>query len=223
MAIVGGFTPVQTAQLTGLSRRQLERWARTGVYKPSLANASRAYGRIYSVRDVVALRALAMMRGKVTLQQIRHAGAWLQRHVDIPWSSLRFSLCERELVLRDAATGAPLAVWEREPEATAVELGSIAHEVPERLEVELESIAREVVERLQLFQRRQPNHIGRVARNRFVEHNDAVVEGTRIPTQVVWDYHEAGYDTCAILELFPGLTAQDIEAAVAFEQRHLPS
>lgn len=53
----------QVCQLTGLSARQLGYWDQTGFFSPTFVGPSRgAYNRVYSYRDVVGLRAIAVMR-----------------------------------------------------------------------------------------------------------------------------------------------------------------
>ena len=81
------FTAEQVSRLTGLSDHQLRYWDSTGFFRPSLADEpKRPYGRVYSFRDVVGLRAIAIIRNKhgIPLQELRKLGAWLEAHYDQP-------------------------------------------------------------------------------------------------------------------------------------------
>jgi DNA-binding transcriptional MerR regulator len=82
--------------LTGLSARQLRYWDETEFFSPALLDEykRRAFGRIYSFRDVVGLRTIAILRNlhRIPLQELRRVGAWLKDNHDEPWSRLRFAL-----------------------------------------------------------------------------------------------------------------------------------
>lgn len=66
--------------------------------------------------------------------------------------------------------------------------------------------------------RRAPEQFGKIVRNRYVMHNVPVVAGTRIPTASIWDFHEAGYVTEAIMREYPTLKVEDIDAALEYER-----
>lgn len=52
-----GFRTGEVARLTGLTRRQLDYWDRTGFFRPSLVPAGgRGASRVYSFEDIVVLR-----------------------------------------------------------------------------------------------------------------------------------------------------------------------
>jgi uncharacterized protein (DUF433 family) len=59
-----------TAVLTGASKGQLRRWARTDLLRPEVANNPRL---MYSFRDIVALRTVVRLRSETSLQRIRRA------------------------------------------------------------------------------------------------------------------------------------------------------
>lgn len=59
--------------LSGATRSQLDGWAKSGVLRPEISSRPRRY----SFRDVVALRTIAKLRSKVSLQKIRAALATL--------------------------------------------------------------------------------------------------------------------------------------------------
>ena len=208
MAELAAFTADHVCTLTGLSARQLRYWDETGFFSPTLLDEykRRAFGRIYSFRDVVGLRTIAILRNvhRVPLQELRRVGAWLQDKHDTPWSSLRFALKGRKVVFFDPGVG------------IAVEPRGAGQEV---LNVDLEPIANEMSAAADRLRDRQPEDVGQVRRNRYVVHNAWVVAGTRIPTAAIWNFHEAGYNPEQIIREYPRLTAADIEAAIEFETR----
>src|SRR5690349_16486128 len=73
--VLAAFSEEQTGKLTGISTAQLRYWDRTGFYKPSYAESNRriAFSRIYSFKDIVALRVLHVLRNqcKIPLQHLR--------------------------------------------------------------------------------------------------------------------------------------------------------
>ena len=207
MAEIVAFTIDHIRRLTGLSLRQIRYWDDTGFFSPTLVDGhrKRAFGRIYSFRDLVGLRTIAILRKqhKTPLQELRRVGEWLRTHHDSPWSSLRFAIAGRRVVFFDPAT------------QVATEPRGEGQRV---LDVALEPIAHEMRQAADRLRERQSNQIGQIVRNRYVVHNAWTLAGTRIPTKAIWNFHEAGYDTAAILKEYPRLTAQDVAAAIEFEQ-----
>jgi uncharacterized protein (DUF433 family) len=155
---------------------------------------------------LVGLRTIAILRKqyKVPLQELRRVGEWLRVHHETPWSSLRFALAGRKVVFFDPATGVPT---EARGKGQAV------------FDIALEPIANEMRRAADQLRERQVNQIGRIVRNRYVVHNAWTLAGTRIPTQAIWNFHEAGCDTAAILSEYPRLTAKDVEAALEWEAK----
>ena len=81
--------------LTGVSARQLEHWATTGIVRPSIrSGAGKGSRREYSFKDLVALKVARWLRDEgISLQKIRKSLAWLRRHfpeVSAPLAELRF-------------------------------------------------------------------------------------------------------------------------------------
>jgi uncharacterized protein (DUF433 family) len=208
MAELAAFTPEHVCRLTGLSARQLGYWNKTGFFSPTLIDdyKRRAFGRIYSFRDVVGLRTIALLRNKhqIPLQELRRVGAWLLERHDAPWSTLRFALKGHKVVFYD-----PLADVAVEPRGAGQEVLPIA----------LEPIANEMRDAAARLRERQKKQIGQVSRNRYVVHNAWVLAGTRIPTTAIWNYHQAGYSAADIIKEYPRLTRLDVRAAIAFEKR----
>ncbi len=74
------FTASEVQQRTGASYRQLDHLARTGALRPSVATASgRGSRRIYSDRDVIALRlSLLLRQGGLGRQAVERLAKYVQ-------------------------------------------------------------------------------------------------------------------------------------------------
>jgi DNA-binding transcriptional MerR regulator len=85
-----GFGASAVLKLTGISYRQLDYWARTGLVGSSIRQAAgRGSRRVYSFPDLVALRVVGQLReAGVSVQTIRRAVRWLRSHADQPLSTL---------------------------------------------------------------------------------------------------------------------------------------
>lgn len=208
MSQLAAFTADHVCRLTGLSARQLRYWDRTGFFSPALLDGfrRRAFGRIYSFRDVVGLRTIAILRNehRVPLQELRRVGSWLQERHETPWSSLEFALAGRKVVFFDPEVG------------TAVEPRGAGQEV---LPISLQPIAEEMSRAADKLRERGRDQIGQIVRNRYVVHNAPVIDGTRIPASAIWNLHEAGYTAERIISEYPRLTRADVKAAIDFEKR----
>jgi predicted RNase H-like HicB family nuclease len=90
-----GFGASAVLKLTGISYRQLDYWARTGLVGSSIRQAAgRGSRRVYSFPDLVALRVVArLLDAGISLQTVRRAVQYLQRHAERPLT--RFALVPR--------------------------------------------------------------------------------------------------------------------------------
>jgi uncharacterized protein (DUF433 family) len=205
---IAAFTAEHVCRLTGLSPHQVRYWDKTGFFSPTLLDdfKRRAFGRIYSFRDVVGLRTIAILRNqhRIPLQELRRVGAWLYAKHNEPWASLRFALQGRQVVFFDPETDVAI-----EPRGAGQEVLSIA----------LEPIANEMRVAAARLRERTSEQQGQVVRNRYVVHNAWVIAGTRIPTAAIWNYHKAGYSSQQIIQEYPRLSEADVEAAISFERR----
>lgn len=194
----------QACRLTGLSNRRLRYWSATEFFSPSVVNvAGRAFGRIYSFRDIVGLRTIAELRRRVSLQELRQVGEWLQHQHETPWASLRFYVDAKK------------KVHFREPDSGKVTRAGAGQAV---LEVALEEIVADVQQRVRTMSARGDDQVGRIERKRNIAHNAPVLAGTRIPTAAIWNFHEAGFTTEQILREYPRLTVEDIRSALTYER-----
>jgi DNA-binding transcriptional MerR regulator len=208
VAEIVAFTAEHVRRLTGLSLRQIRYWDETRFFSPTLVDGylRRAFARIYSFRDLVGLRTIAILRKQhnIPLQELRRVGEWLHAQHETPWSSLRFALAGKKVVFFDPATGMPT-----EPRGAGQTVLNIA----------LEPIANEMRQAAEQLRERQPSDLGRIVRSRYVVHNAWTLAGTRIRTEAIWNFHKSGYDSGAILAEYPRLTARDVEAAIKWEER----
>lgn len=211
MTRILAFTGRQVERLTGLSSRVLRYWEQTGVYAASYIDERPRvpYRRIYNFRDLVSLRTLALLRKKyrVQLDDLRQAGEFLRATYPDrpdPWAELSFGVVGRRVVFRDPDTG----LWLRPVQsAQAV------------IPISVDLIAREAERDAAKLTERPCESIGVVVRHRHVLGNAWRLAGTRIPTSAIWNFHEDGADTSAILRAYPDLTEADVKAAIAHESR----
>jgi uncharacterized protein (DUF433 family) len=199
------------ARVTGLSVSQLQRWDRSGFFHPSLAdpNRRRPGSRIYSRDDLVALRAIATLRGaRVPLSTL----AALPRLLAQRANGEQPTRCLH-------VVGGRLFLSREEAIASTRRVGSQG----ELTTIDVESIAAEVESAIARLGERKPDEIGRVTRRRAIMDGVPIIAGTRIPTETIAWFHDHGYSLSDILENFPRLTAEDVNAALAFEHREVPN
>jgi DNA-binding transcriptional MerR regulator len=78
-----GFSGVRTAQIVGITYRQLDYWARTDLVRPSLADAKGSGSRRrYSYRDLLELKVIKkLLDAGIKLENVRSVFEALRRHV----------------------------------------------------------------------------------------------------------------------------------------------
>ncbi len=81
-----GYRGPQACRIVGITYRQLDYWARTGLVRPSLKDAEGSgTQRLYSFRDLVHLKVIkSLLDTGVTLPQIRKAIDYLSRELKSP-------------------------------------------------------------------------------------------------------------------------------------------
>lgn len=79
-----GFSGKKTAEIVGITYRQLDYWARTDLVRPSLADASGSGSRRkYSYRDLLELRVIkSLLDAGIRLESVRKVFQYLQQHLD---------------------------------------------------------------------------------------------------------------------------------------------
>lgn len=203
------FTTDQVARLAGISRGRLRYWERTETFLPTYVEApdTGPYRRIYSFQDLVNLRAIARLRVDfdVPLHELRNVTRYLRDHRDVPWSLLAVRVYGNHLVFRDPGSGQ----W-----MMAEPMGQLTFEMA------FDDVRNESERDARALMRRSVDQHGQIIRNRNVMSNRWVFAGTRIPVAAVLAFHHEGYGRERILAEYPTLVGDDIDAALAFEERH---
>jgi predicted RNase H-like HicB family nuclease len=106
------FNSKTAARLAGLSFRQVDYWDRSHLIKPSIREAAgKGSARLYSFKDLVALRVARALREQgVSLQKIRKCVGYLRKTLDVGQP-----LAELKLV----TDGQSIFYWVREAKAFA--------------------------------------------------------------------------------------------------------
>ena len=96
-----GFRGPQVCSLVGITYRQLDYWARTGLLRPSINEASGSGSqRIYSYRDVLELKVIKRLRdGGLRLQQARQAVECLREDLGLDVESAQLVMAGSRSVL----------------------------------------------------------------------------------------------------------------------------
>ncbi len=98
---VAGFPGPQVCKLIGITYRQLDYWARTGLLRPSVADA-RGSGskRLYSYRDLLELKVIKqLLDAGLSLQSARRAVDCLRQNLGADLASAKLVLTEGRSVL----------------------------------------------------------------------------------------------------------------------------
>jgi uncharacterized protein (DUF433 family) len=204
---VRAFSAENVHRLTGLSHAQLRYWDKTGFFNPTYADEIRRspHSRVYSFRDLVGLRTIAILRNKhhKPLQMLRRVGHLLKGYHDTPWSSLVLFVAGDD-------------VYFQEPQSDLIRDAVGGRQ--QAIRIDLKTVGEDLRSAANSLRDGTPDEYGLVERRRYVLHNQWIIRGTRIPTSGIFEYHNAGYDTDTILKEFPRLTSQDIQAAIKHEQ-----
>lgn len=206
-SVIAAFSEEHAERLTGVTRSQLRYWDAIRFYIPSYAEENRhlPFSRIYSFKDIVALRVLNMLRNLhgVSLQHLRQVSKKLNRYAEDKWTGITLYVSNRKVIWQEPGTSKPQEVLS-------------GQYIPE---IMLQVIATETRRDIELLNRRDKSQHGVVVRSRFVNHNTPVLAGTRIPVNAIKRFAAAGYSTAQILKEYPDLTEKDVKAALAYETR----
>src|SRR4051794_20305666 len=98
-----GFTPRQVTRLTGVPYSTLNLWAKNRLIVPSVAVASGSGSeRIYSVRDLIALRvAFELRRSGITIRSLKRVIEFLrsEEKLEIPLADARLVISGGEVLI----------------------------------------------------------------------------------------------------------------------------
>lgn len=96
-----GFSGTKTAEIVGITYRQLDYWARTGLVRPSLADAAGSGSRRqYSYQDLVELRMIRNLLGAgIKLENVRAAFEYLRAHAERDLTAAHLVIAGSQVVL----------------------------------------------------------------------------------------------------------------------------
>ena len=204
--VVAAFTMEQAERLTGVSKRQLSYWDRTGFFIPSLAYEDRRvpYSRLYSFRDLACLKVVNALRNesKVSLPHLREVKEKLAHLGDDLWAKTTLYVLKRRVIFHNPETGT------REEVLSAQTV----------LNIPLKAVSGEVETAVNALRQRDPALIGKVERRRNVVGNQPVIAGTRILVRSIKTFADDGYSVEEIRKEYPSLTKQDIRAAIEYKE-----
>lgn len=210
--VVAAFSEEQTERLTGITSSQLRYWNRTDFYRPAYAeDRAIAFNRIYSFRDIVALRVLNVLRNQfgVSLQHLRDVSTKLRGRLSQLdsdpdcWIETRLYPLNGRVVWYEPGSDLPQEVASGQYVASVV-LNDVVQATKEAIG--------------NLRQSRAQEAIGSIERSRYVMHNAPVIAGTRIPVSAIQRFAGAGYSTEQIIAEYPDLTEQDVLAALNYRK-----
>src|SRR5690348_2675819 len=102
------FSDENVSRLTGPSKWQLRSWDRLGFFSPRFAYEDRfaPYSRIYSFKDVVGLRTIAVLMKDyhVSLQELQRVAKELVRRGYSHWAELKLYVVKRQVHFRRPGT-----------------------------------------------------------------------------------------------------------------------
>jgi uncharacterized protein (DUF433 family) len=204
-SVLQAFTEDHVIRLTSLSRSQLRAWDRMGFFRPDYAYEDRhqPYSRIYSFKDVVGLRTIAVLRQQyhVSLQQLRKVATELTARGYGHWAEIKLYVVKGQVHFRRPGSQDVEGVWD----------GQLAM-------VPVIEVIHDVEERVRDLRVRKTDQLGQIEQHKFVVRNSPVIAGTRIPTATIRRFREAGYSVEDILRQYPTLTREDVDAAIAHEE-----
>ncbi len=204
--VIAAFSEASVERLTGLTSAQLRYWDKTGFFAPADANEDRRtpFSRIYSFKDVVGLRTLALLRRQhnVSLQHLRQVAEKLSHLQDDLWTRTTLFVLNRRVIVHEPGSG-------RLREAVS---GQYVLGIP------LKKIIADTKRDTERLLKRPDAKIGKVEQSRRVLRNAPVIAGTRIPTAAIKRYKEAGFSVEQIIAEYPDLTPNDVEAALKYEE-----
>ena len=203
-AAIAALTEENITRITGLSQGQLRAWDKRGFFVPRHAydDRSRAYSRIYSFKDAVGLKTIAVLRNRyqLSLSRLLKVAEELSLRGFQHWADTKLYVVKKEVYFQHPGTD----------KVESLKTGQFAI-------LNVIDVLKDVQDTVIQLKKRDETQIGRVQRNRFVAHNTWVISGTRIPTSTIRRYLDAGFDENHVLKEYPTLTLEDIRGAMQHE------
>lgn len=203
--LIEAFSEETASRLTGVTVRQLRYWDRDGFFSPSLGydDRSQPHSRLYTFRDVVALKVLNALRNdaKVPLGHLREVKQKLLGLGEELWAETTLYVMNKRVVFVN-------------PETNAMEEVVSGQGV---LQIPLSVASSNMREAISRLNQRGPGEIGKFERKRKIANNQLVVAGTRIPVRSIKAFAAAGYSVEQIKSEYPTLNEEDIRAAISHD------
>jgi len=98
-----GYSGTRAADVVGITYRQLDYWARTGLIAPSIASAAGSGSRrLYSYRDLLELRVVkSMLDAGIKLEAVRNAFDYLRTQAEVDIASAHLVISGKDVLLCD--------------------------------------------------------------------------------------------------------------------------
>jgi uncharacterized protein (DUF433 family)/DNA-binding transcriptional MerR regulator len=203
--VIAAFSEEHVERLTGVTKGQLKYWHRTNFFSPTFAGAEweADLGRVYSFADVVALRVLNILRNRhgVPLPHLRDVSIKLAGLSHEKWTHTTLYVVKNRVVWNSPASNRPEEITSGQRVVECLDLGAVVFDTQ-----------RDVLS----LGKRSRKQLGRVEKSRQINHNDAVIAGTRIRVRAIKRFSEAGYTVKQILAEYPDLTEKDVQAAINY-------
>lgn len=191
-------TRARVARLGRVSERRLDYWERTGLLSSTVDERLSGNRRIrlYDFTDAMTAMVLSALRERVSLQHIRQIVAHL-RQLDFRVTEVRFALAGNRVHFQ-----LPDGTWGDFVDPGQLVLSEVLDLEPLRaLVLGVES--------------RSEEERGQIEKRRGVRGSKPVIAGTRIPVRAVQAYLERGSSPAEIMEAYPALSPEDVEAVRA--------
>ena len=208
--MIAAFSQELAGKIAGLTKRQLEYWDEIGLIEPSVAPKG-GWGepRLYSFRDLIKLKVAAQMRRRILPSDMKLTMVALEtRGFEEPFVTVQFVV----------TTDGNRIAWVH---PVSGELYDAHHGVEidqtvQSFDLRLQDLRTGLEESIQQIMARRHGHIATV---RNVQGSRPVIEGTRVPTEKIAALNDAGWNEPRILAAYPGLTKDDVDAALRYERR----
>ena len=205
--VIAAFSEDHIQRLTHLSKGRLRYWEKTGFFTPAYRseNPRIPFNRVYSFKDIVALRTLEMLRvqNNVPLQQLRKVAQKLSHLKTDLWTNTILWVLNRKVIFQEPGSDKP-----REVVSGQYVLG-----------IEMKRVISDTQLDVEQMRKRSPEEIGHVTRQRGISRNALVVAGTRMRVDSSKRLHEDGYSVPQIIDEYPDLTEEDVRVALASDQQ----
>jgi uncharacterized protein (DUF433 family) len=203
--VIAAFSEEHAERLTGVTKGQLRYWDQTDFFSPTFGGEEwdSSIGRVYSFRDIASLRVLNMLRNEhhVPLGHLREIATKLAENPEERWTGVRLFVFDKRVAWIEPGGSQPQEVLSGQYIVT---------------EVLIDTIMADLKNEMRALNTRSNSDIGRIEKVRAVNHNAAVVAGTRIRVRDIMSFQKAGYTVEQILEEYPDLNEQDIRAALDY-------